>query len=167
LYKKEEYARKKIDDALSLKFGYLFKTKLTLHKDRLQFSCFVDQDAKNLDRLLDGKYILSTTLPWDAKKMFESYRSRYIVESRIRNMKNEIAVRPVFLHKDERICSLVFVSIISLMVYSLLEILARRSMGTRITAQRMLYLFEKVGVVEIIFHGKSVIRVEDLTPPQA
>lgn len=53
------------------------------------------------------------------------------------------------------------------MVYSLLEILARRSMETRITARRMLYLFEKVGVVEIIFDGKSGIRVEDLTPPQA
>jgi len=168
LYKKEEYARKKIDDALSLKYGYLFNTTLTLHKDRLQFSYSVNQEALKLDRLLDGKYVLSTTLPWDAKKIFESYRSRYIVESRIRNMKNEIAVRPVFLHKDERICSLVFVSIISLMVYSLLEILARRSMKTRITTRSMLYLFEKVNIMMItLSDGQKIMRVEDLTPPQA
>lgn len=168
LYKKEEYVRKKIDDALSLKFGYLFRTRLTRHKDRLQFSYFIDQEALRLEGLLDGKYVLATTLPWDAKKIFESYRSRYMVESRIRNIKNEISVRPVFLHKDERICSLVFVTIVSLMVYSLLEILARRSTETRITARNMLYMFEKVNIMMITFSdGQKIMRVEDLTPPQA
>ncbi len=168
LYKKEEYVKKKIDDIVSLQFGYLFRTMLVRHGDGLKFSYSVDQDALNLDALLDGKYVLATTLPWDAKKIFESYRSRYMVESRIRNMKNEIAVRPVFLHKDERICSLVFVSIISLMVYSLLEILARRSMETKLTARRMLYLFEKVNIIMItLCDGQKIMRVEDLTPPQA
>lgn len=167
LYKKEDYVKKKIDGILSLHFGYLFRTTLGRHGDSLRFSYAIDDELLKLDVSLDGKYVLATTLSWDAKKVFESYRSRYIVESRIRNMKSEIAVRPVFLHNDERICSLVFTCVISLMIYTLLEILARRSMETKITARQMLYLFEKVGVVEIILDGTSVIRVEDLTPPQA
>lgn len=168
LYKKEEYVKKKIDDILSLHFGYLFRTTLDRHGDSLRFSYAIDGKLLKLDVSLDGKYVLSTTLSWDAKKVFESYRSRYIVESRIRNMKNEIAVRPVFLHNDERICSLVFVCIISLMVYTLLEILARRVLETKkITARRMLYLFEKVNIIEMTLYGQRMILVEDLTPPQA
>ena len=131
------------------------------------------------ESFLDGKYILATTLrDWSPEKIVESYRSRYLAESRIRNMKSNIAVRPVFLHSDDRIKALVFMSVLALMIYTLMEIIARRSgirsvwgSGTSknspITANQLLYIFARISVVELLMKDQSRIRViEDLNPLQ-
>jgi transposase len=91
-------------------------------------------------------------------------------------MKNEIAVRPVFLHNDDRIRALVFVSVLALMVYTLLEILARRSRiasvwGSRdapITARQLLLFFARVALKETTMKDRSRLRViERLDPRQS
>jgi transposase len=172
MYKREEFVRKKIGDVLSMKYGYLFRIDLKKSdKDgggKLAFSYRVDEEAVRKETLLDGKYVLATTLEWSMQRVFEAYRSRYIVESRIRNMKNEIAVRPVFLHNDNRIRSLVFISILALMVYTLIEVLARRSLAPRITTRKLLLIFQKINIIEITLRrGERLQLVEDLTITQA
>jgi transposase len=134
----------------------------------LSFTYSIDEDELKSTSRLDGKYVLATTLQgWSTEKVFETYRSRYLVEARIRNMKSEIAVRPIFLHDAGRIRALVFVSILALMVYSLIEILARRSGMERMTTRRLLFVFQKISIIELKVKGGVKFRlVEDLTMAQ-
>jgi len=143
---------------------------------RLSFSYSIDKEKLESDSKLDGKFVLSTTLlDWSMERVVESYRTRYIAESRIRNMKSEIKVRPVFLHDDNRIASLVFMSILALMVYSLLEILARRSgimtvwgrNKNPVTTRQLLFVFATITLVELLLKdGTKVTTVQDLAPVQ-
>lgn len=172
--KDPKFVSKRIETILNKKKRYspLFRTELKGEYGELSFDYSIDQKQLDEASRLDGKYILATTLKdWSYEKVVESYRSRYLAESRIRNMKCNIAVRPVFLHSDERIRALVFISVLALMIYTLMEIIARRSgirsvWGNRnapITANQILYVFAKISVIEHVLKDKSRLRViEDL-----
>ena len=164
--------RRKVESVLRKKGGgryaHFFKTEAKGDHGRLSFEYSIDEDELKSASKLDGKYVLATTLQgWGAEKVFETYRSRYLVEARMRNMKSEIAVRPIFLHDEGRIRALVFVSILALMVYSLIEVLARRSGMERMTTRRLLFVFRKMSVIELDLKGGVKLRlVEDLTAAQ-
>ena len=82
-------------------------------------------------------------------------------------LKGPVKVRPIYLHDEGRIRALVFVSILALMVYSLIEILARRSGMGRVTTRRLLFVFQKISVIELKVKGGVKFRlVEDLTAAQ-
>lgn len=176
--KDPKFVSQRIESILNKKkrYSHLFRTDLKGEYGELSFDYSVDEEQLKKDSRLDGKYVLATTLrDWSAEKVVESYRSRYLAESRIRNMKSNIAVRPVFLHNDERIRALVFISILALMVYTLMEIIARRSgirsvWGNRnapITANQLLYVFTRISVIEHLLKDQSRFRViEDLNPLQ-
>jgi hypothetical protein len=167
---KPEFVRKKVDAAIQRKarYAHLIRADVKGEYGHLSLSYDVDREELERESRLDGKYVLATTLrDWAAERVFEGYRSRYLVEARIRNIKDEIAVRPVFLHSDERIRALVFVSVLALMVYTLMEIVARRSRmlsvwGNRnapITARQLLLLFGRIGLVELTMKDRSRLRV--------
>ena len=170
-WREKDAVQRKVESILrKKKSGYarLFKTEVKGDHGNLSFAYSINEDELKSASRLDGKYVLATTLNgWSAEKVFETYRSRYLVEARIRNMKSEIAVRPIFLHDEGRIRALVFVSILALMVYSLIEILARRSGMGRVTTRRLLFIFQKISVIELKMKGGVKFRlVEDLTMTQ-
>jgi transposase len=169
-WSERDVVQRRVDSILRKKSGYarLFKTKVSGGHGSLSFTYSIDEDELKSASRLDGKYVLATTLNgWSAEKVFGTYRSRYLVEARIRNMKSEIAVRPIFLHDEERIRALVFVSILALMVYSLIETLARRSGMERMTTRQLLFVFQKISVIELKLRGGVKFRlVEDLTAAQ-
>jgi transposase len=53
--------------------------------------------------------------------VLSAYKSRHWVEDRFRNTKSTLKIRPVFLQNDDRIGSLVLVTVIALTVYTLIE----------------------------------------------
>jgi transposase len=175
---KPEFVRKKVEAVLGRKknYAHLIRAEVNGGYGNVSLTYGVDEEELRGEARLDGKYVLATTLrDWTAERVVEGYRSRYLVESRIRNFKNEIAVRPIFLHGDERIRALVFVSVLALMVYTLMEIMARRSRigsvyGNRnapITANQLLLLFGRIGLVELTMKDRSRVRViERLDPRQ-
>ncbi len=169
-WRERDLVQRKVESILRKKSSYahLFKTEVSGNHGNLSFKYSVCEDELKSASKLDGKYVLATTLQgWSAEKVFETYRSRYLVEARIRNMKSEIAVRPIFLHDERRIRALVFVSILALMVYSLIEILARRSGMERMTTRRLFFIFQKISVIELKMKGGVELRlVEDLTMAQ-
>jgi transposase len=172
-WRERDLVQRRVESILSRKkkssHAHLFKTEVSGDHGNLSFTYSIDEDVLKSASRLDGKYVLATTLNngWSAEKVFETYRSRYLVEARIRNMKSEIAVRPIFLHDEGRIRALVFVSILALMVYSLIEILARRSGMERMTTRRLLFVFQKISVIELKMKGGVKFRlVEDLTMAQ-
>jgi transposase len=169
-WRERDLVQRKVESILRKKSRYapLLKTEVKGDYGNLSFKYSVCEDEMKSSSKLDGKYVLATTLNgWRAEKIFKTYRSRYLVEARIRNMKSEIAVRPIFLHDEGRIRALVFVSILALMVYSLIEILARRSGMGRVTTRRLLFVFQKISVIELKVKGGVEFRlVEDLTAAQ-
>ncbi|MDG7022977.1 MAG: IS1634 family transposase [Nitrososphaerota archaeon] len=167
-----EFVRKKVESVLKegkqKNYAHLVRAEVKGDYESLSLASSVDEEAVRREERLDGKYVLATTLRgWTAERVVEGYRSRYLVESRIRNMKSDMAVRPVFLHGDDRIRALVFVSVLALMVYTLMEIMARRkgigsvrrNRSAPITANQLLLLFGRIGLVELRLKDRSRLRV--------
>jgi hypothetical protein len=78
---------------------------------------------------LDGRWVLVTNqrrqpeqspteyLDW----MWCVYKNHRHVERRMRNMKSDLPIRPIYAHRDDVIVSLCFTSVVALMVYTLIE----------------------------------------------
>jgi len=116
---------------------------------------------------LKGRYLLVTDHPdLSAVEMLETYKDKDKVEKKFRVVKGVLRVRPIYLHKDERIAAMLLVNMIALLVYSLAERRCRRH-GLKITGRQMLYEFEPLHVIETRFKDGSVLyRSMPLTPHQ-
>lgn len=163
-YKRRAYVEPKIKTALTGSCGNLLKVRLDGEDGGLAMTVIRDEEAFQRLSRLDGKYILATSLDWPASRLIQTYRGRYVVEARIRNMKSKLAVRPVFLHKDQRVEALVAVTVLALMVYSILEVLARRSGMVKATSRQLFFHFQKLVLIKLIMKdGETVNVVEDVT----
>ena len=99
--------------------------------------------------------------------MFLSYKERNRVIQRISNLKGTSRVRPLFLEREERIASLVFVVVLSLLVFSIIEALFRRGGLARMTARSALFYFEHFGAMCFRFRDCSrLVVVVELFPVQ-
>jgi transposase len=78
---------------------------------------------------VDGKWVLVSNQPLAAGQscidymdwMLCVYRNHRHVERRMRNLKSDLPIRPIYLHRDDAIVTLCFVSVVALMVYTLIE----------------------------------------------
>jgi hypothetical protein len=116
---------------------------------------------------LKGRYLLVTDHPdLSAVEMLETYKDKDKVEKRFQVAKGVLRVRPIYLHKDERIAAMLLVNMIALLVYSLAERRCRRN-GLKVTGRQMLYEFGSLHVIETCFRDGSVLyHCMPLTPQQ-
>jgi len=128
---------------------------------------WVDREALREMCRSKGRYLLVTNHPdLSAMEMLEIYKDKDKVEKRFRVAKGVLRVRPIYLHKDERIAAMLMVNMIALLVYSLAERRCRRN-GLHITGRQMLYAFGSLHVIESHFVDGSVLyRSMPLTPHQ-
>jgi len=78
---------------------------------------------------LDGRWVLVTNQRREAGQslvdymdwMRSVYKNHRHVERRMRNLKSDLPIRPIYLHRDDAIVALCFVSVVALMVYTLVE----------------------------------------------
>jgi transposase len=78
---------------------------------------------------LDGRWVLVTNQPRETGQsvadyldwMVGVYKNHRHVERRMRNLKSDLPIRPIYLHRDDAIVALCFVSVVALMVYTLIE----------------------------------------------
>jgi hypothetical protein len=114
---------------------------------------------------LDGRYVLGTNdprLPADAQ--LATSKRRDVPEKRYALLKGPLAVRPVFLHRQARILSLVCCTMVALLVFALLEWVARR-VGERDSGTTLLARFAELRVLVLHFHdGSRTRRVTGLDP---
>jgi len=117
---------------------------------------------------LDGRYVLGTNAPdLDANTMLSDAKQRDVPEKGYAIVKGPLAIRPIYLHKQERILALVFCTLVALLVYALLELLARRA-GLRLSTQTLLAHFAPLAVVVLICtDGTRLRRLTGLAPPLA
>lgn len=117
---------------------------------------------------LDGRYVLGTNDPnLDPEAMLASAKQHDVPEKRFALVKGPLAVRPVYLHKQERLQALVFCTMVALLVFALLELLAHRA-GFAASGHALLTQFASLAVLILVLHDGSILRrVTGLAPPLA
>jgi hypothetical protein len=93
----------------------------------LDYQCRLDQIAQAAR--LDGKWVLVTNQPLTPGQsvvdymdwMLRVYKNHCHVERRMRNLKSDLPIRPLFVHRDETVVALCFISVVALMLYTLVE----------------------------------------------
>lgn len=117
---------------------------------------------------LDGRYVLGTNAAGlDAEQLLARSKRRDVPEKRYALIKGPLAIRPIYLHQEGRIRALVFCTMVALLVFALLELLAHRALlgqsGTSLIA-----LFAPLSILALAFRdGSTLRRVTGLDPPQA
>jgi transposase len=84
---------------------------------------------------LDGKWVLLSNQPLAPGQsqqeymdwMLRTYKAHAAVERRMRNLKSDLPIRPLYVHRDDHITGLCFASLLALTVYALLERDCKRS----------------------------------------
>jgi hypothetical protein len=127
-----------------------------------------DEAALTAAAELDGRYVLGTNEGrLTAGELLAASKQRDVPEKRFATVKGPLAVRPVYLHKQERILSLVFCTLVALLVFALLEWAARR-VGERASGTVLLGRFAELRVLVLYFQdGSRIRRVTGLDPPEA
>jgi len=78
---------------------------------------------------LDGRWMLVTNQPPDPEQapldyldwMVSVYKNHRHIERRMRNLKSDLPIRPLYAHRDQVIIPLCFVCVLALMLYTLIE----------------------------------------------
>ena len=129
--------------------------------------------TRNADRLAeaaarDGRYVLGTNASdLDAAQMLARSKQRDTPEKRFALVKGPLAVRPVYLHKEERVRGLVFCTMVALLLFALLELLTHRA-GLSLSGQQVLAQCATLSAVILVLQDGSTLRhLTGLAPPVA
>jgi len=128
---------------------------------------WIDRPALTDAMRADGRYLLATNDPrLTPAQMLARYRDKDAVEKRFRVFKQDLQVRPLFVHSDERLRAMLLINLIALLAYSLLERQAHQQ-GVCLTARRILEQLASLQVIEIeACDGSRTQLLSDLTPDQ-
>jgi transposase len=103
--------------------------KLTPTNIRYKLSCNIVENPIEIDkeRSIAGCFVLLTNVPikennaMDGKKLLQTYKGQYCVESDFAFLKDPLIVNDIFLKTPSRIDALAMILIISLMIWRLME----------------------------------------------
>jgi len=167
-YKRRAYTQQQIDKALAGNPAKrLVDVDLAGEDGNLSLTFAVNEERLAQAAALDGRYLVGTNqFTLDAHQMLRRFKRQEGVERRFKTIKGPIQVRPLFLHKQERIDGLVFVSMVALLLYTILEMLCRRN-GQHITARQVLERFELLSATCLQFaDGSSLMLTSALNKTQ-
>ena len=162
-YKKKAYTWEQIHKAQS-KYSavkHLVDIELTGTYGQLILDFEVSAEKLAYAEEKDGRYMLITNRTLTADEMLRHFKEQDKIEKRNQTIKGPIQIRPIFLHKQERIEALIFICMLSLPVFSILEMLAKRA-NIDMTGKRIFEQFQTLTVVYTIFKDGSFLK--QLTP---
>ena len=109
-------------------------------------------------QLLDGRYALGTNADHlTADQALRLFKGQDDAEKQFQALKSPLAVRPVFLHSDQRIEGLVFVTLVALLVRSLLFVQCQQA-GLNVSVDRIVAEFAPWSVVDLVLGDGSQVR---------
>ncbi len=109
-------------------------------------------------KALDGRYLLATNAKHlDAHQTLTIYKGQDGIEKRFRTVKGPLLVHPLFVHSDERIEGMVFITLLALLVRALLEQRCRQR-GVTDSIDRLLRKFETLQAIDICWRDGSYQR---------
>ena len=116
----------------------------------------------------DGRYLIVTNdKKLTIQQMFDTYRAKDGVEKDNRISKSDLCVSPIRLHKDERIEAYLFINMVALLAYTILERQVKQA-GLMITTRRIIALLDELSVIEThCWDGSYLIRMTPVTQQQA
>ena len=114
--------------------GHKLQGFVTLSLEQNQIQCVIDQDHLDEAALLDGCYVLETTVPaasMDRQTVDARYRDLQQVERHFKTMKTDfLEVRPIFLRNGERTKAHVFVAMLALKITRQFQSRLHQAFGT-------------------------------------
>jgi len=122
-------------------------------------------EALALTERMDGRYLLITN-DWRLShhEMFRLYRAKDGVETCFHICKDDLAISPLYLHQDQRIAAMIFVNMVALLAYNLLQRQIRQQ-GVQMTTRCLIERLAHLSVIETqCWDGSSLRR---LTPVDA
>ena len=145
----------------------LVLVELTGSDRQLALSFRIDRAALAQGQALDGKYLLGTNaLHLSAGQALTHFKAQDGVEKRNGDLKGPLQVRPLYLHSDQRVEGLVFITLLALLVRALLELHCRRA-GLNYTADRVLRAFAPLYATDQLFvDGSRLTQLGTITPFQ-
>lgn len=140
-------------------------TPLPKGEPRVSLHWIPNQQALAQARHRDGRYLLVTNddslSPSD---MFRLYREKDGVETCFHVLKSDLKVSPLFLHKDERISSMIFINMVALLAYNMLQHQVQQH-GLLITTRQIIAKLDNLVVVETLYlDGSCSRRMTDVEP---
>jgi transposase len=107
----------------------LVRVTFTHEDGQMKLSCHRLPERIAKASRLDGKWVLVTNQPLEREQtpvaymdwMVGVYHNHRHVERRMRNLKSNLPIRPLYVHRDDEVVALCFVSLLSLTVYTLIE----------------------------------------------
>jgi transposase len=147
---------------------HLLDIELTGDDGMLTLKYQVKSEKLTQAKARDGRYPLVTNR-WDldADQVLARMKEQDVAEKRFAILKGPLRIHPLWLHKDERLVSLVLVVMIALLVYCLLEHLVREAQR-HLTGRTLLEMFANYTVVLVSFaDGSQMWAYPELAPPQS
>ena len=189
-YRDRSLVERKVAQAVAKVARYL-QVELRAGAEGLALHWHLDRERLREDEIFDGLYCLltnQTQAEAAAQEVFQEYKGQSKVEGRFRGVKHPpLQVRPVWLHQPKRIESLLFVVMVALFLFALIEREARRVvqktgqvfMGLRpegrdtppVTAERLFEVFGSLSLVKQRLHlgteSVELVTPATLSPIQA
>lgn len=140
-------------------------TLYTTAEGELNLIWQLDQAALTAAERSDGRYLLVTN-DWtlSAQKMFQLYRQKDGVEKCFRISKHDLQVSPLFLHKDKRIASMLFINLVALLAYTLLQRQLQQQ-GLLMTTRQLIQRLERLTLIETrCWDGSRLRRLTPIEP---
>lgn len=127
-YRTTEEVEKRIATLLSKypDYGKLYLYEIIQNEKGkpVKVAYFVNETLLAEKQMLYGIYVIGTSLDkneYPIDRVFSIFKEQYTVENANKILKGPVRLRPIFLHKQERIESLILVIFLALMVYYLIE----------------------------------------------
>lgn len=126
----------------------------------------LDEAALAAQERLDGRYLLVTNDPsLTPQQMFQLYREKDGGEKRFFICKHDLKVSPVYLHHDQRIASMLFINMLALLAYSLLQRQMHQH-GLVLTTRQLIHKLELLTLIETRCHDGSCLYRLTAIPPE-
>ena len=124
-----------------------------------------NQEALAQAERFDGRYLLVTNdRSLSHHEMFRLYRQKDGVEKCFHIGKDDLEVSPLYLHKDKRISTMLFVNMVALLAYTLLQRQLQQQ-GLHMTTRRLIQRLEQLTLIETrCWDGSSLRRLTPLDP---
>lgn len=167
-YRSKEYAASQLQTKLKGKSGrFFFEYEVLGEEGALSLSWRLKKEKVEQARALFGKYVIYTNDPSKTLEMvLKDYKDKDKVEKFFSGLKGPFKVRPIFLQKDERIEALVFVILLSYLIFSLVRLSCKRH-NLKITEKSFIRIFRSLHLVEIrMKDGATFAQVGTLTKKQ-
>jgi transposase len=164
-YNSKEYAAQQI---MLAKRGNpaksLVDVKLNGEDRALRLKFVINRQLLAKAMALDGKYLLGTSHPnLTAEQALTYFKGQDQIEKRNGVLKGPLRVRPIYLKNDQRIEGMVFINMVALLAWSILELRCQRA-GLSYTGQRILNEFAPLYATDQMFtDGSRLCQVGDVS----